>query len=99
MWACQSLAPLILLCFICVPVTQCRQAAKWAHDLCPEVAAGLRAYEIHNNILKLLFLDNVKIVAPAGKSNMLVAGAMDVQDKLTHLEEELDHMLGENNHD
>jgi len=39
-------------------------------------------------------IDNVKIIAPAGKSNMLAAGAMDVQEKLADLEEKLDEMLG-----
>jgi len=39
-------------------------------------------------------IDNVKIIAPAGKSSMLAAGAMDVQEKLADLEEKLDEILG-----
>jgi hypothetical protein len=39
-------------------------------------------------------IDNVKIIAPAGKSSMLAAGAMDVHEKLADLEEKLDEILG-----
>ena len=50
-------------------------------------------FEVGDTVPPLL--DNIQIVAPAGKSNMLAASAMDVQDKLAHLEEGLDQMLGE----